>query len=193
MKKLSEVELRILLKNRKKIEQEVKKLGAEVISNLKIKDYWYCPKSIKSYKEAQIDNLGFALRVREVRDCDTNKESFSLDCKTLISGKNHALCNEYEVDLNSSKQIKKILENIGFKLFLLLRKSRVVYKYKNLKFYFDKIKGIGDGLEIESMTREDEKKVYNNILNLAFKLGISPNEILDKSLTYLAMKKLARF
>ena len=187
----TEVEIRILLENRKKIERKIKSIGARAVSFLKIKDYWYCLSSAKSRKHIGIDRSGFALRVRELKDLHTKKLAASLNCKTLYDKKTHALCNEYEVVLPVSSSIKKILESIGMREFLVVEKERIVYKYKNINFCFDKIKGIGNGLEIEVMAKGNPKETQDKLIDLAVKLGIKRREILKKSLTYLAMEKLS--
>jgi len=193
MPKLKEVEVRILLKNRKKIENELERRGAKLIYFQSLKDYWYCPNAAKNYKQASIDATGFALRIRESVDRYTDKRTASLECKTLCDKKSHAICNEYEVDISEIDETRKILESIGLKEFLLIDKQRMIYEFNGVKFCFDKIKGVGDGLEIELMTDQDIEKTHRELVRLALEIGISKKEILDKSLTYLAMQKIAKF
>ena len=193
MPNLIEVELRIFLKDRKKIEEELKNHGSKIICCSRIIDYWYCPKTAKNYKQASIDKTGFALRIRKTRDIYSGKSIASLECKTLCDKKNHAMCNEYEVDVRDVRQTRGILESIGLKEFLVIDKGRIIYKYKSAKFCFDKIKGLGNGLEIEILTKGNVKKVHARLEKMAQEMGIKQNEILKKSLTYLAMKKLSKF
>ena len=194
MSKKIEIEVRILLKNRKEVEKALAQRGAILIKYLKVKDFWYCDKNAHTYKQASIDTSGFALRVREEKDLQFNKTSASIDCKTLQDGKNHAICNEYALPILNIPQAKKILESINLKEFLVVNKERKVYKYQGITFYFDKIKGVGDGLEIEVMaTKGTEKIKYEQLLNLVDELNISKEEILEKSLTFIAMQNLANF
>lgn len=193
MSKPIEIEVRIFLKNRKNIEEKLKKLWARIVYFSKIKDYWFCPKNVKNYKQASTDKTWYALRIRETIDNYTGKKSASLDCKTLVDGKNHSLCNEYEIDLSESYAARKILESIWQKEFLLIDKERMIYKYKTMKFCFDKIKWLWDWLEIEILTNKNIEKTYKQIINFAYELGITKEEIVDKSLTYLAMQNLSKF
>src|SRR3989338_5473043 len=189
-----EIELRILLKNRKAIEKTVIQKGAVLIKHLKVKDFWYCSKNVHTYRKASIDRSGFALRLRIEKDLSLKKTKSSIECKTLQSGKNHAECNEYELPVEDLFQARKLLESINFKEFLVIEKERKVYKYQKFSLFFDKIEGVGHGLEIEIMSTKGTEKVrYNQLLNLAIELGISQSEILKKSLTYIAMQKLANF
>ncbi|MCX6741454.1 MAG: hypothetical protein NTY61_03600, partial [Candidatus Parcubacteria bacterium] len=68
MSKPVEVEIRVLLKNRRVVEDKLKQLGGKLVYHARLKDYWYCPKSVKNYRAAMVDQLGFALRIRETRD-----------------------------------------------------------------------------------------------------------------------------
>lgn len=191
--KSKEVEIRILLKNRKKIEDELERRNAKLVYFQKLKDYWYCPKSAKDYMQASIDTTGFALRIRESIDKYTDKRTASLECKTLCDDKSHAICNEYEVDIPEIDETRKILESIGLKEFLVIDKERMIYQIDNIKFCFDNINGVGEGLEIEVITDEDVKKVHQELIKLALDLGIEKDEILEKSLTYIAMQNIAKF
>lgn len=194
MSRKIEVELRALLKNRKAIEKALVQKGALVIKHLKVKDFWYCSKNAHTYRDASIDRSGFALRIRIEKDLSLKKITSSIDCKTLHKGKSHTACNEYELPIKDIFQARKLLESINLKEFLVINKERKVYKYQKFSLYFDKIEGVGDGLEIEIMTSKGTEKVkYNQLLNLATKLGISQSEVLEKSLTFIAMQKLANF
>lgn len=189
-----EVELRILLKNRKAIEEKIKNQSAKLIYYTHLIDHWYCPQNVKNYKEACTDNIGYALRIREAKDEYTGRHICSLECKTLCNGINHAFCNESEIDINDIEQAQNILKAIGLKEFLTIDKERTIYKKEEVKYCFDKIKGLGEGLELEIMTnKKNIKKAHQKMKKKASELGIKKEEILDRSLTYLAMKKLAIF
>lgn len=194
MSKKIEVEIRIFLKNRKKIEDKLKSFNAKVVYATHLIDYWFCPKSAKNYKEASTDKTGFALRIRESKDIYSGKKAASLECKTLVDGKDHAHCHEHEIDLTDILTTRRILADIGLKEFLVIDKQRVIYEYKGAKLCFDKIKNLGDGLEVEIMSNSNNiAKSREKAISLALDLGIKKEEILEKSLTYLAMQKIAKF
>jgi len=192
MKKI-EVEIRVWLKDRQEIENKLISLGAKVIYVSHLVDYWFCPKSITNCEDALIDNVGFALRIRESEDAYSGLKVASLECKKLFDGKDHSLCHEHEIVIGDVSGMKAILDDIGLKNFLIVDKERIVYKYKDVKFCFDKLRGLGDGLEIEVMTEDNLSETKEKIINMALELGIKKEEILEKSLTYLAMQKLGKF
>ncbi|MDE2079640.1 MAG: class IV adenylate cyclase [Patescibacteria group bacterium] len=187
-----EVEVRALLDNSRLIERNLLRLGAKFIKKTSVKDSWFCDSRINDYHKASIDRTGYALRIREISK--GKKKTFSLECKTLSDGFTHALCNEYSSAVNDPLQIEKILESIGLKKFLVLVKERRVYILHDLEFSFDRIPGVGQGLEVEAIvSKQEEKRKHREILKLASSLGVKQRNILKKSLTYLAMKKLSRF
>lgn len=193
MSKIKEVEIRILLRNRKVVESGIRNLGAKIIQSAKIEDSYYCPEEINNYKSASIDNTGYALRIRKLQNLKNSKKSYFLECKTLADKKNHALCYEYETSIEDPGNMDKILKSAGFKKFLTVEKKRKTYKFKKYNFAFEEIKGIGDGLEIEVFVENNCNKAYEELKKTALSLGITKDEILKKSLTYLAMKKLSKF
>jgi len=188
-----EVEVRILLKNRAKVEANLKQKGARLVYVTRLKDYWFCPKSVGRHQEASIDKTGFALRIREARDPYSGRLMASMDCKTLFEPHSHAVCHEHEMEVPNVLKARKILESIGLKNFLLVDKERMVYRLKNALFCFDNIKGVGHGLEIEMKAKKDTHEVYQKVLALAKEIEVGKDEILKKSLTYIAMQKLSKF
>lgn len=185
--------MRILLKNRKAIEDKIRDLGAKVIHRTKVVDRYYCPNKVKNFYKATIDQIGYAFRIRRLEDLNSKKRCAWLECKTLVDKKNHAICNEYEIELSDTANMEKVLAGIGFKNFLLIDKERVTYKFKKYKFVFENIKGLGQGLEIEILTNKDYHKKYEQIKALSLSLGITKKEILKQSLTYLMGQKYSKF
>jgi len=194
MSKKIEVEIRIFLKNRKAIEEKLKNLDAKVVYATHLVDYWFCPDSAKNYKDASVDKTGFALRIRESKDNYSGKRTASLECKVPLKEYGHWGCHEHEMEISDVLTTRKILDDIGLKEFLVIDKQRVIYEYRGAKFCFEKIKGLGDGLEIEIMANKSNvPKAREKAVGLALSLGIKREEILEKSLTYLAMQKIAKF
>jgi len=193
MSKAIEVEIRILLRHRKAIEDKLRFLGAKTVGVSRLTDYWYCPAAAKNFRQAGTEKTGFALRIRESVNPYGGRKTSTLECKTLCDGKDHSLCHEHEMVLSDVAAMRHILADIGLREFLAVAKERTVYRYKRVKFCFDKIKGVGDGLEMEIMTKNNLTGAKQKLISLAGELGIKRQEILKKSLTYLAMEKLSKF
>ena len=83
---------------------------------------------------------------------------------------------------------------MNFKEMITIDKDRVVYKYKDFKIAIDEIKDYLTGVEVEVLTSENREVVMPRLKKLARELGLNlQREMIDKSVTYLAMKKFAKF
>lgn len=191
-----EIERRFLLTDRTKIEDKVRKLGAKLVSNTHVIDHWYVPENVTSM-QANLkfyENLhGFSLRIRETQDLYANRTSTCIEVKKLIDGKNHGNCLEHDIVVDSFAEAGKLLELMNFKRIISLDKQRVIYTVGNLKLAFDSIKGLGDGLEIEINQADKFADAEKEIFRFAAKLGLKQTDVLNKSLTYLALQKMADF
>ena len=191
-----EIEIRYLLKNRKKIEEKVRKLGAKLSNHSHVIDHYFCDKHITSLrqKDKHYESMeGFTLRIREMDNDYTGKIVTTLEVKKLVDGKNHSNCIETEIVVPDYCDTKELLCRMNMKEFIVIDKERFVYRFKDIKICFDNIQGIGFGLEIEQITKKDFKETEKKLIMFAEKIGLKSKDRVKKSLTYLAMKKMAKF
>ena len=194
MQKKIEVEVRALLEDRKRVERNLMAKGARLVQRIHVTDHWYCDARAKNPTDASIDSSGYALRLREVRNAGERRKATSLECKTLVDRASHSFCNEYEVAIDSPLNGRKILESIGLKLFLTVEKERTLYQLRDIKFFFDSIKGIGEGLEVEMMVpRVAVERAYVAARRVLEEIGVKKRELLVKSLTRLAIERFSHF
>ena len=102
------------------------------------------------------------LRLRQ----DVLKEKFSFDLHQIISD---LAADETEIALNSSKDIldtEKILDTLGYPFICEVDKYRIVYKKDNVSLVLDKVKNLGNFIEIEMMGDETQKNQ-----NVLFKIA----------------------
>ena len=66
--------------------------------------------------------------------------------------KNTTHCDEYETFVGDDETLSKIFGALKFEKFITVEKERKVYVYKNkIEIAFDKVKGLGYFLEVESL------------------------------------------
>jgi predicted adenylyl cyclase CyaB len=58
-------------------------------------------------------------------------------------------CDEYETTIGDIDQLKKILEVLNFSTVVIVDKQRKAYLYKDWEIALDKVKDLGDFIEIE--------------------------------------------
>jgi predicted adenylyl cyclase CyaB len=196
-KKKFEVELRFVISDRKIIEKKLLNLGAKVTYHGHIIDHWYIPKNIKNIKQKDEwfdSGKGYGVRIREQDNGYTGKIQASLEVKKLLIPNKHDTCLEAEIDILDQEETQSLLKLMNFKKMVTVDKDRIVYSLGKYKIIIDDIKNFIKGIEIEYITDKDRNKVLKDILKVAKKLGIDQHkQMTKKSLTYLAMKKFAKF
>jgi len=102
------------------------------------------------------------------------------------------------------KNLKRILEKLGFKPLVTIRKLRERYKMNNIELEFDRkvelIKNekksipLGAFLQasIETYMRKNHKTIKNKLWKYLHKLGFKYNDWVEKSYIELALEKLEK-
>lgn len=192
-----EIEIRFIIENRKALEQKLLDEGASIIYHGHVIDHWFIPDSVKSMKQKEklYDTCkGFGLRIREQDNGYTGKITSSLEVKRLVIPFKHDTCLEHEIDISNYEEGKRLLELMNFKEYITIDKDRVVYKLGDFKVVIDTIKNYKTGVEIEVITDRPRDEVIPKLREVAESLWLDTSkEMTSKSLTYLAMKELAKF
>jgi predicted adenylyl cyclase CyaB len=181
-----EIEIRAFIPSIKEFEEKVRKLGGVFDSEKHIIDYWFCEKSASKFEQVQQDAPGsYGLRLRIIKG---KKDKIELNCKVLEEHGNHNEFQEYETEVESFDKMKQVLENIGFKIFCIVDKTRRAYKLDNSSINIEDIKGFKPAVELEIIaeSRQNHKASLKQLLD---KLGIKEQDKIEKSITFLYMKE----
>lgn len=135
----------------------MKEIGAEKTFDGEIYDmYW-------DFDDNSLRNSKTTLRIRK----EGSKPLLTF--KKPVSQERAKIREECELEISNYKKMQSILESLGFKPWLVIRKNRVSYKLDDVHFdidhFLDKYSYIPDYLEIES---EDVKTVYKYVDLLGF-------------------------
>jgi adenylate cyclase class 2 len=152
-----EIELKIKLKNPKKMRSKLRSLGA------KRRDKF---QEIDVYFDTPTDDLLKGDRVLRLR----RHGSISTVTYKDKREKNRRLHKrvEIEVQIKNFEEMVLVLQGLGLKKRDTIEKIREVYEYKEVEILIDKLPFIGYWLEIEGPKER--------ILAVAQKLGIDPNK-----------------
>lgn len=91
----------------------------------------------------------------------------------LKSGKStHA--DEYETEVKDIDQLRQLFLALKFRPLIKIEKSRKKYMYKNFEIAVDKVKDLGDFMEIEykSEIKQDPVAITDSMINLLKKIGV---------------------
>jgi len=105
--------------------------------------------------------------------------------KKILTYKNHTnkmYCEEYEVEIDNSDNLKKIFDSIGLTKIIIVHKNRKIYNYLDkYEVSLDKVDNLGYFIEIEvKETINNFSEEYDNLLKNSKKLGLNLNNIEQK-------------
>lgn len=97
-----------------------------------------------------------------------------------------AYFDEIETRVENPKNMRTILENLGFREMAIVDKTRKSYQYKNFQFDCDTVTDLGFFVEIEYKGKvKSPKDCLKEIYGLLTKIGL--NEFEEINLGYVAM------
>jgi predicted adenylyl cyclase CyaB len=191
-----ELEIRFATEKRKNVEEKLIRMDAKIIHHSRVIDHWFVPKSIKNIEEKNEwfdTGRGYGLRIREEDNGYTGKIATTIEIKRLATPFKHDTCIEEELDVKNYKEAYSLLSLMDMKEFSTLDKDRLVYKLGKFKIVIDDIKDFKTGIEIEVMSDKEDNDIVLEMKELARKLGLSKDELTDKSVTFLHMLQFAKF
>ena len=95
------------------------------------------------------------------------------------SGKNgeYSHCDEFETDLENGEELKKIYLAIGFKLLVVVDKTRTAYRYQEFEIEVDEVKEMGMVCEIEIKGKYGSpEEALKKIKELAQSIGFTEED-----------------
>jgi adenylate cyclase, class 2 len=168
---MKNIELKIALPDSKAVIRNLKNIKAKFSGELnQIDTYYNCKKG--------------RLKLREI-----NKKNFELVYYERPDTKKSKVSDFQVLPIKSSqlKNIKSILSRaLGEKV--IVKKTRNLWLYKNTRIHIDKVRNLGNYLELETVVRKgipNAKKEHQEVINLlgianAKKINVSYNDLLLK-------------
>lgn len=158
-----EVEVKAKVDNLDEIKDKLKSLGASFGEVKREEDFYY-------KIEGEIHNFepgSFTLRVRD------SIEEKSLTYKAFTN--RYGIWDEHKVEIDNIEEMKRILEKAKFSLAYTVCKERLSGKLNEFSFNLDKVKGLGNYIEVELISN-DAKKDQEKIKDFLRSLGIKDNQ-----------------
>ena len=185
-----EIEIRAFIDDFEAFESRLKSIDAKLVSKKQILDFWFCKKEFNKFEQVQQHEPGsYALRIR--RETNNGKTVSEFNCKVLEKEGDHNAFHEFETKIENYEQAKQILEAIGFKVFCTVDKKRKVYKLDHCLINLEDIKGLRPAVELEIIDDNDIDNHKSYLRGLLNRLGIKEEDKIEKSITYLYMKKFS--
>lgn len=156
---MTEIEVKIEVKDIHKIKDKIKSLGADLMKNRHMEEntlYDFPTQILYSHHQA--------LRLRTA-----NKKTFLTFKDAPQKSRKFKIREEYQTEVKSAKNIKKILKELGLVPVFEYKKFRSIYRINHLKICLDET-SIGSFLELEGER--------NEIVKFASALGFSKKEFI---------------
>jgi predicted adenylyl cyclase CyaB len=165
-----EVEVKARLLNRKAVIKKLKDFGCKFSNELNQTDYVFIPKEAPY----PLFPLGTpALRLRKQNNI------YFLTLK--IPQSSYQDCIEREIDIHEGGKMLEILKLIGWKSIPTVQKKRIKTNYKDMEIVLDKVKHLGEFIEVEKIVKhkrhEDRKKIQRKLLDFLRSLDIKKEDI----------------
>lgn len=145
-----EIEIKILDIDVKRVRRDLRKIGGRLIMKPTLMHELY-------FESAQKERAYSSLRLRK-----EGKKTF-LTIKVKKEDKNFEIRDEYEIQVSSFEQAKKILEFMGFKIFRNREKIREEYKLKDTKIELDTYPNMNPYMEIEASSKKDVNTLLKSL------------------------------
>ena len=131
--------------------------------------------------------LGEALRVRQIRNVDTDETSAVITYKGKKLDDRSMAREELELEIPDAEVGKTLLQRIGFYSVPVLEKKRWYFRRNEMTACVDQVTGLGDYLELEIIveTEAEREGALQRIENVLVSLGYSMKDTTRHS--YLSM------
>ncbi|MFA6098677.1 MAG: class IV adenylate cyclase [Patescibacteria group bacterium] len=175
-----EIEIKAKAKDFKLIRRRLKILGAKKIKKLHQIDFYY-----SLYKRPLNKKTGSIVRVRH----NVEEKMVTLEYDTAF---NDVAAEEIELTVNSLPVTLKLLEKMKAIKEVVVDKQREYYKKDDLEIVLDKVKGLGNYMEVEIQGRNTEAN-RQRIVDFYKRIGIGTKDfILGPRYNSMLMKKKGR-
>lgn len=165
---MTEIEVKIRIDNPEKLKEKLAAIGAELV-----KDRYWEENALYDFHSHILSSQQRALRLRT----ENKKVYFTFKGSPLKSRK-FKIRKEYETEIRNTKQMKKILKELGFIPTFQYQKYRTVYRAKKIKICLDETT-VGNFVELEGE--------QSQIVRVARSLGFTKQEFIK--LDYIQLIK----
>ncbi len=171
----TEIEAKLKVDSLSETENKLGELGAKFLGELFQTDYFFDDANSTLTKSDK------CLRIRKQKTGQS--ERYILTYKGPKEESNLKKRQELESEINDADSVHKLLTALGYKQILVVEKKRCLWQYENCEVALDRLRDLGDFVEIEG---PDEKDIVN-VQNI---LGLAESSHILKSYALLLKEKL---
>lgn len=178
-----EVEVKARLRNREEVKKKLTELGCAFSEEFRQVDEIFT-----------LTNLEFpppkgtpVLRIRN----QNNKYIFTLK----INQSSRQDCIEREMEITNPESWRDVFELMGYKLNVVVDKTRIKTNYKDMEIVLDNVKDLGEFAEAEKITEqndpEERKEIQEELFSFLETIGIQKEDrVIDGKYDIMLIEKL---
>ena len=176
-----EVEIKLKIDHPDRVTEKLENLGFTAGRRMLESDTYF------TSEQHDFVKLGEALRVRQVRDLETEHETAAITYKGKKLDNRSMAREELEIQIADAKTGRLLLERIGFHSVPVVEKIRNYLHREEMTACVDQVKGLGDYLELEIIveTEAERAAALQKIESILERLGYSMEDTTRHS--YLSM------
>ena len=159
---MNEIEVKAKLKNKEKVLEYLKSMGAEFLGTKYQKDIAFWPNDLKNSEGNHPLGRNF-MRIREQELNGIKKVLFTLKQPQT----NQTDCKEYEIEIkeNDIQKLKLMIFALDYHEYVTIEKNRTTAKLKDIEVCIDDVVGLGSYIELEKFApaekaEETQKELY---------------------------------
>jgi len=146
----NEIEAKLKVDSFKSVTRELKLFGAEFLSEQHQLDYYF------DNKTGDLKKSDKCLRLRQQTE-NENMKNF-LTYKGPKQKDNYKKRREIEIKITAPDAVRKLLNELGYKIACTVEKNRIVWKLQNCIVALDSLPSLGSFVEIEG---PDSRQIEN--------------------------------
>lgn len=163
---MQEIEIKFQVNNLDVIKENLLRLGCEFSEELNQKDTVFVP-DINDTSNQEGKQF---IRIRNVNE--KTELNLKQQSKKIMQSK------EIEFEVSDFDAAYDFLDTLGLDEWVTVEKKRITTKYKEFNICIDEVKRLGEFIEIEIVTPEEDQTDYyeEEIVKVAKELGINPDQ-----------------
>jgi len=181
---MKEIEVKAKITNIQNIKKKLTSLGCQLDVPLIQEDIIFLPVGIEF---SGIIKGTPVVRIRNSSDIIT------LTLKKRVFNDNELIKLEKETVVSDKQMALEIVEHMGFHEVVRVSKERIECKYKDMTVCIDEVAGLGDFIEIEKLSEdENNKAVQDCLFNFLQSLGVNSENRITKGYDTLIYEKTVK-
>jgi predicted adenylyl cyclase CyaB len=198
-----EIEKRYKIHDVPAIIQRLAENAIHLVNQTRVIDEWFTPLRIQNQEQEEEwfdKDHGVAYRIRRTQ-MESGEFVVKVESKQLTDANNHDTFKEETLDITDYDAAHRYLEEMEYWNWLTIDKTRRTFASPDpeIQIVLDEIAGlaekigVGAALELEYEGSATRDEALAKLVAFSEGLGLSSDQLFDKSLTVEAMSELAKF